>query len=71
MESTIATPAVQIILIAFPVLLLSAVTFLAVIAVGIRMGDRRDLTSPAINRIDAFTRRATGVGTRRNDEGNS
>ncbi len=37
MESPIATPAVQIILIAFPVLLLGAVAFLAVISVGIRM----------------------------------
>ena len=41
MESPTAIPAVQIILIAFPVLLLSAVAFLAVIAVGIRMGDRQ------------------------------
>ena len=41
MESPIATPAGQIILIAFPVLLLSAVAFLAVIAVGIRKGDRQ------------------------------
>jgi hypothetical protein len=71
MESPIATPAGQIILIAFPVLLLSAVAFLAVIAVGIRMGDRHDLASPAINRIDAITRRVTGVGTRRNGEGDS
>ena len=71
MESPIATPAVQIILIAFPVLLLSAVAFLAVVAVGIRMGDRRDLTSPAINRIDAMARRVSGVGTRSNGEGDS
>jgi hypothetical protein len=60
-----------IILAAFPVLLLSAVAFLAVIAVGIRKGDRRDLASPAINRIDAITRRVAGVGTRSNDEGDS
>ena len=33
MESPIATPSVQIILIAFPVLLLSAVAFLAFVAV--------------------------------------
>jgi len=71
MESPIATPAVQIILIAFPVLLLSAVAFLAVVAVGIRMGDRRDLTSPAINRIDVMARRVFGVGTRSNGEGDS
>ena len=71
MESPIAIPAVQIILIALPVLLLSAVVFLAVISVGIRMGDRRDLASPAINRVDAIARRVTGVGTRGNGEGDS
>ena len=71
MESPTAIPAVQIILIAFPVLLLSVVAFLVVIAVGIRMGDRRDLASPAINRIDAIARRVTGVGTRSNGEGDS
>jgi hypothetical protein len=71
MENPIATPAVQIILITFPVLLLSAVAFLAVVAVGIRMGDRRDLTSPAINRIDVIARRVSGVGTRSNGEGDS
>jgi len=71
MESPIAIPAVQIILIALPALLLSAVVFLAVIAVGIRMGDRRDLASPAINRVDAIARRVTGVGTRGNGEGDS
>lgn len=71
MESPIATPAVQIILIAFPVLLLSIVAFLTVVAVGIRMGDRRDLTSPAINRIDAMARRVAGVGTRSNGERDS
>ncbi len=69
MESPIATPAGQIILIAFPVLLLSVVVFLAVIAVGIRLGDRSDLASPAINRLDAIARRVTGVGTRSNGEG--
>ena len=73
MESPIATPAVQNHPHPrrFPVLLLSAVAFLAVVAVGIRMGDRRDLTSPAINRIDAIARRVTGVGTRSNGEGDS
>ncbi len=71
MESPIAIPAVQIILIALTVLLLSAVVFLAVISVGIRMGDRRDLASPAINRVDAIARRVTGVGTRGNGEGDS
>ena len=71
MESPTAIPAVHIILIAFPVLLLSAVAFLAVIAVGIRKGDRRDLASPAVNRIDAIARRVTGVGTRSNGHGDS
>ena len=71
MESPTAIPAVQIILIAFPVLILSAVAFLAVISVGIRMGDRRDLASPAINRVDAIARRVTGVGTRSNGKGDS
>lgn len=71
MESPIATPAGQIILIAFPVLLLSVVAFLVVISVGIRMGDRHALASPAINRIDAIACRMTGVGTRSNGEGDS
>jgi hypothetical protein len=71
MESPTVIPAVQIILIALPVLLLSAVAFLAVIAVGIRKGDRRDLASPAVNRIDAIARRVTGVGTRSNGQGDS
>ena len=71
MESPIAIPAVQTILITLPVLLLSAVVFLAVISAGIRMGDRRDLASPAINRVDAIARRATGVGARGNGEGDS
>jgi hypothetical protein len=71
MESPTVIPAVQIILIAFPVLLLSAVAFLAIIAVGIRKGDGHDLAAPAVNRIDAITRRVTGVGTRRNGESDS
>ena len=71
MESPTAIPAVQIFLIAFPVLLLSAVAFLAVIAVGIRKGDRRDLASPASNRIDAITRRVAGVGIRSTGGGGS
>ena len=71
MESPTAIPAAQIILIAFPVLILSAVAFLAVISAGIRMGDRRDLASPAINRVDAMARRVTGVGTRSNGKGDS
>lgn len=69
MESPTAIPAVQIFLIAFPVLFLITVAFLAVIAVGIRMGDRHDLASPAINRVDAIARRVTGVATRSNGGG--
>lgn len=63
--------AFYIILAACPVLLLGAVAFLVLIAVGIRKGDRGDLLSPAGNRIDAITRRVVGVGTRSNDEGDS
>jgi len=36
--------------------------FLVFIVVGVRRGDRRDLRSPANDRIDAFTRRVVGVG---------
>jgi hypothetical protein len=61
--------AFYIILAASPVLLLGVVTFLVVIAVGVRKGDRSDLASPARNRIDAITRRMTGLGTRSNVEG--
>jgi hypothetical protein len=63
--------AYYIILAAFPVLLSGVVAFLAVIAVGIRKGDRRDLASPAINCIDAIARRVTGVGTRSNFKSDS
>ena len=40
--------AFYIILAACPVLLLGAVAFLVFIAVGVRMGDRGDLASPAM-----------------------
>ena len=60
-----------IILAAAPVLLLGAVAFLVLIAVGIRKRDRADLASPARNRLDAITRRATGLGTRSDDKGDS
>ena len=53
------------------VLLLAAVAFLILIAIGVRKGDLGDLSSPAGSRIDAITRRVTGVGTRRNEEGDS
>jgi hypothetical protein len=58
-----------IILAASPVLLLAAVIFLVLIAIGVRKGDRGDLTSPPRNRLDIMTRRVTGVGVR-NDAGN-
>jgi hypothetical protein len=61
--------AFYIILAASPVLLLCAVAFIVLIAVGVRKGDRGDLTSPPRNRIDAITRRAAGVGVRRDKSG--
>jgi hypothetical protein len=61
--------AFYIILAAAPVLLLTAVAFLVLIAIGIRKGDRRDLASPPQNRLDAMTRRMTGTAAR-NDTGN-
>ena len=53
------------------VLLLAAVAFLIFIAIGVRKGDLGDLSSPAGSRTDAITRRVTGVGIRRNEEGDS
>ena len=58
-------------LVACLVLLLAAVTFLIFIVIGVRKGDLGDLSSPAGSRIDAITRRVTGVGVRRNEEGDS
>ena len=63
--------AFYLILAACPVLFLGVVTLLALIAVGIRKGDRRDLASPPANRIDAITRRVAGVGTRSGEEDDS
>ena len=63
--------AFSISLAACPVLLLAAVAFLILIAIGVRKGDLGDLSSPAGSRIDAITRRVTGVGVRRNEEGDS
>ena len=60
-----------VILAAGPVLALVVVAFFVLIVAGIRHGDRRDLASPPSNRIDAITRRVAGVGTRRNEEGDS
>ena len=45
---------------ACPVLLLAAVAFLILIAIGVREGDLGDPPSPAGSRIDAITRRVTG-----------
>jgi len=53
------------------VLLLAAVAFLILIVICVRKGDLGDLSSPAGSRIDAITRRVTGAGTRRNEEGDS
>ncbi len=63
--------AFYLILAACPVLFLGVVALLALIAIGIRKGDRRDLASPPANRIDAITRRVTGVGTRSGEEDDS
>jgi hypothetical protein len=56
--------AFYIILAASPVLLLSAVAFLVLIVAGVRKRDRSDLAAPDRNRIDAITRRMTGLGVR-------
>jgi hypothetical protein len=60
-----------IILAASPVLLLIAVAFLALIVVNIRKRDRSDLAAPDRSRVDAITRRATGLGVRSNRKGES
>jgi len=54
-----------IILAASPVLLLGVVAFFVLIVVGIHKGDR-DLATPPSNRLDALTRRMTGLGVRNN-----
>ena len=56
---------------ACPVLLLAAVAFLIFIAIGVRKGDLGDLSSQQVAASDAITRRVTGVGIRRNEEGDS
>jgi len=48
-------------------LFLGAVAFLILIVIGIRKRDRGDLASPPRNRLDAITRRVTGLGTRRSE----
>jgi hypothetical protein len=62
--------AFSISLVTCSVLLLAAAAFLIFIAIGIRKGDRGD-PSPAGSRIGTITRRATGVGIRWNEEGDS
>ena len=52
------------------VLLLAVVAFLIYIAIGVRKGDLSD-PSPAGSRTGVITRRVTGVGIRRNEEGDS
>lgn len=61
--------AFDIILAASPVLLLAVTVLFVLIVIGIRKGDHSDLASPARNRLDAIARRAAGVGTRRDEEG--
>jgi hypothetical protein len=55
---------------ACPVLLLAAVAFLILIAIGVRKGDLGD-PSAAGSRVGAITRRVTGVGIRWDEEGDS
>ena len=58
-----------IILAASPALLLSAVAFFVLIAVGVRKGGRSDLASPPWDRIDSVTRRVVEAGARRDHSG--
>jgi hypothetical protein len=61
--------AFYIILAASPVLLLGVVAFLVLIVAGVRKRDRGDLAAPDRNRIDAITRRMTGLGVRSSGKG--
>jgi hypothetical protein len=63
--------AFYLILAACPVLMLGVVTFIALIAIGVRKGDHGDLASPPASRLDALTRRMTGVGARNSNKGES
>jgi hypothetical protein len=49
-------------------LFLGAVAFLTLIVIGIRQRDRGDLAAPPRNRVDAITRRVTGLGARRGED---
>jgi hypothetical protein len=53
-----------VILAASPALLLVTIVFFVLIVIGIRRRDRGDLASPSRDRIDAITRRMTGLGVR-------
>jgi hypothetical protein len=61
--------AFYIILAASPIVLLAMTAFLVMVIVGIRNGDRGDLTTPPRNPIDALARRVVGVGVRNNRPG--
>lgn len=63
--------ALYVVLAASPILLLGVVAFLVLIVFGVRKGDRGDLYSPAGNRLDAITRRVTGLGVRKDEEDGS
>jgi hypothetical protein len=62
--------AFYVILAACPIVLLGAVAFLVMVVVGIRKGDRGDLTPVPRNRFDAITRRVVGVGVRSDNTDN-
>jgi hypothetical protein len=57
-----------IILFASPVILLAVTVVFVLIVIGIRRGDRGDLTQPSRNCIDSIGRRAAGVGVRSDDD---
>jgi hypothetical protein len=59
--------AFHVVLAASLALFLGAVAFLILIVIGIRKRDRGDLASPPRDRLDAITRRVTGLGTRRGE----
>jgi hypothetical protein len=56
--------AFALILFASPVLLLIVIFLFAAIVIGIRRGDRGDLTRHTGNHIEAISRRIAGVGIR-------
>lgn len=62
--------ALYVILYAFPILVLGATAFLVMVVVGVRKGDRGDLTAHPRNRLDAITRRVVGLGVRNENTDN-